>query len=273
MIPFYRPYYNYLELAAALRPGRARCDLESAVAARAGARYGVAFAYGRVALMAAFKALGLTQAEVILPAYTCMVMGHAVVASGNHPIFVDIDLADYNMDIDALKRALTPRTRAVVATHMYGYPADVDAIRAAVGDERVIIVEDCAQSLHTLSSTGGGLRGDLGLFSFGPGKPISTFEGGILTTNSSDVYEKIKTYRDAEMNHPAFKAQASFPFLVCPAAPASGLPCSSVSALRPVRHAPSNAGRRTGNPGALQTIENAASSISIMARPSRPTGA
>ena len=172
MIPFYRPYYNHQELLAALRPGPARREFESAMATRAGARYGLAFAYGHVGLVAAFKALGLTQAEVILPAYTCVVMARAVVASGNRPMFVDIDLADYNMDISALKRALTPRTRAVVATHMYGYPTDVDAIRAAVGDERVLIIEDSALSLHTLSSESGGLRGDLGLFSFGIGKPL-----------------------------------------------------------------------------------------------------
>jgi dTDP-4-amino-4,6-dideoxygalactose transaminase len=111
------------------------------------------------------------------------------------------------MDLSALKRALTPKTGAVVATHMYGYPTDVDAIRAAVGDEKVIIVEDSAQSIHLLSSESGGLRGDLGLFSFGPGKPISTFGGGAIVTNSSDFYEKIKAYRDKKMNQPLFKAQ------------------------------------------------------------------
>jgi dTDP-4-amino-4,6-dideoxygalactose transaminase len=136
-----------------------------------------------------------------------MVVVHAVVASGNRPKFVDIDLVDYNMDLRALKRALTPHTGAVVATHMYGYPTDVDAIRAAVGDEKVIIVEDSAQSIHLLSSESGGLRGDLGLFSFGPGKPLSTFEGGVVVTNSSNFYEKIKAYRDKEMNRPLFKAQ------------------------------------------------------------------
>ena len=208
MIPFYRPYYDHLELLAALRPGPARREFESAMAARAGARYGLAFAYGHVGLIAAFKALGLTQAEVILPAYTCVVMARAVVASGNRPTFVDIDLADYNMDVSALKRALTPRTRAVVATHMFGYPADVDAARAAVGDERVIIVEDSALSLNAISSESGGLRGDLGLFSLGIGKPISTFKGGLLVTNSSDLYEKIKVYRDKELNQTLFKTQA-----------------------------------------------------------------
>lgn len=207
MIPFYRPYYNYLELLAVLRPGPARCEFEEAMAARAGARYGITFAYGHVGLIAAFRALGLTGAEVILPAYTCIVMARAVVASGNCPVFADIDLADYNMDVSALKRALTPRTRAVVATHMYGYPTNVDAIRAAVGDERVIIVEDSALSLHTLSPGGSKLRGDLGLYSLGSGKPISTFKGGVLVTNSSDLYEKIKAYRDREMKRPLFKTQ------------------------------------------------------------------
>lgn len=208
MIPFYRPYYNHMELMAVLRPGPARREFELAMAARAGVRYGLAFAYGHVGLIAAFKALGLTQAEVVLPAYTCLVMARAVVASGNRPTFVDIDLADYNVDVRALKRALTPQTRAVVATHMYGYPTDVDAIRAAVGDERVLIVEDSALSLHTLSSENGGLRGDLGLFSLGIGKPISTFKGGLLVTNSSHLYEKIRAYRDKELNQPLFKTQA-----------------------------------------------------------------
>jgi perosamine synthetase len=208
MIPFYCPYYNHLELLAVLRPGPARREFESVMAARAGVRYGIAFAYGHVGLIAAFRALGLTEAEVILPAYTCIVMARAVVASGNRPTFVDIDLADYNMDVSALKRALTPRTRAVVATHMYGYPTDVDAIRAAVGDEGVIIVEDSALSLHTLSLEDGGLRGDLGLFSFGIGKPLSTFKGGLLVTNSYDLYEKIRAYRDKELNQPLFKTQA-----------------------------------------------------------------
>jgi len=207
MIPFYRPYYNHLELLAALRPGLARRKFESAVAERAGAPYGIAFAYGRVGLVTALKALGIVDAEVILPAYTCLVMAHAVMASGNRPVFVDINLYDYNMDIGSLKRALTSQTRVVVATHMYGYQIDVNAIRAVVGDERILIVEDCALGVHTLASKNNGLRGNLGLFSFGAGKPLSTFEGGVLVTHSADMYEKIKAYRDREMNQFCFKAR------------------------------------------------------------------
>lgn len=200
MIPFSRPYYNHQELLALLRPGAGREQFETAVATLAGVKYGLAFTYGRMGLVAAFRALGIHDAEIVLPAYTCLVMAHAVMASGNRPRFVDIDLADYNMDLTALKRALTPQTRAVVATHLYGYPTNVEAIRAAVGDERIIIVEDCALGLHVLTSESAGLHGDLGLFSFGAGKPLSIFEGGILIARSSDLYEKIKTYRDKEMS-------------------------------------------------------------------------
>jgi dTDP-4-amino-4,6-dideoxygalactose transaminase len=191
-----------------MRPGAGRSDFEAALADRVGARYGIAFAYGRSGVIASLKALGLTQAEVIMPAYTCVVMAKAVVASGNHPVFVDIDLANYNMDMSALKRALTSQTRVVIATHMKGYPADIDAIRATVGDERVIILEDCAQGLPTSSAGSTKLCGDLGLFSFGPGKPTCTVQGGVIVTNSSDLYARIKAYRDKEMEGSSAKVWA-----------------------------------------------------------------
>jgi perosamine synthetase len=198
MIPFYRPYFNHAELLAALLPGRGRQEFESALAARTGAKYGVAFAYGRSGMMASLKALGLNQAEIVMPAYTCLVMAQAVVASSNKPVFVDIDLADYNMDLAALKRALTPQTRAVIATHLYGYPTDVEAIRVIIGDDRVLVIEDSAQGLLTSCPGQNGLRGDIGLLSFGPNKQLSTIQGGVVITNSPDIYEKIKDYRDRE---------------------------------------------------------------------------
>jgi len=200
MIPFYRPYFDHAELLAALRPGRGRDEFESAVARRIGARYGVAFAYGRSGLIATLKALGLGQAEVILPAYTCEVVAQAVVASGNKPVFVDIDLADYNMDLDKIKSALTPQTRVIVATYMFGYPTDVDEIRAIAGNEHIIIIEDRAQGLLSSYAGGTALRGDIGLCSFGSNKQLSTVQGGVIVTNSNDLYEKIKTYRDSHMN-------------------------------------------------------------------------
>jgi perosamine synthetase len=201
MIPVFRPYLNHSEILGALRLSGGRSEFESALATRVGARYGIAFAYGRSAIFATLKALGLTQAEVILPAYTCQVVAEAVVLSGNQPVFVDIDLADYNMDINAIKAALTSQARAIIATHMYGYPADVDAIRAVVGDAKVIIIEDSAQLGPAVSVQGrAGLRGDVGVFSFGVGKHLYTVQGGVVVTNSPELFEKIKIYRDREMS-------------------------------------------------------------------------
>lgn len=166
----------------------------------AGARHGLAFAYGHAAFYALFKALNLTRAEVILPAYTCSIMPEVVVATGNTPVFVDIDLADYNMDLNALKSAITTETRVIVATHMFGYPVDVDAIREIANDRHIIIVEDAAlmfpRSVHDL----GGLRGDVSLFSFGPGKPLFAIRGGVMITSDAALYEKLRSYRDKEMN-------------------------------------------------------------------------
>jgi perosamine synthetase len=203
MIPFYRPYFDHSELLAALRPGKGREAFESAVASRVGARYGVAFAYGRSGMAATLQALAIKEAEVILPAYTCMVMVQAILASGNQPVFVDIDLTDYNMDITAIKGALTPRTRAIVATYMYGYPTDVDAMRAIADDERVLIIEDRAQGLLTRSGRTTDLRGEVGLCSFGPNKQLSTIQGGVIVTNSSALYQQIRAYRDRQMNRPS----------------------------------------------------------------------
>lgn len=193
------PDLDASDIVAALRPGTGRCEFEAAVAGRVGARYALAFAYGHAGLIASFKALGVTGVDVVLPAYTCTLMADVILACGNRPLFVDIDLSDYNVRPEAMKAVLTPQTKAVIATHMYGYPTDVDAIRDGVSDERILIVEDRAMGLSTFPSGAVELRSDLALFSFGPGKHLFTVQGGVIATNSADLYEKIKAYRDEKM--------------------------------------------------------------------------
>lgn len=207
MISYYRPYFDWAELWAILQPGKGRREFEVAVADCVGARYGLAFAYGRSSIVALFRALGLSQAEVIMPAFTCSVVAEAVVASGNRPVFVDIDLTDYTMDLKAIKAALTSQTRAIIATRMYGYPVDVEAIRAIVGDNRVLIVEDAALALHPPS----GIRrvsSDVAFYSFGRGKQLYTITGGVMVTDIPDLYEKLKAYRDQEMKQLPLSAWA-----------------------------------------------------------------
>lgn len=208
MISYYRPYFNWAEILAILRPGKGRREFETAVADCVGARYGLAFAYGRSSIVALFRALDLSQAEVIMPAFTCSVMAEAVVASGNRPVFVDIDPTDYNMDIEGIKAALTPQTRAVIATHMHGYPIDVDGIRQAVGDARVLVVEDAALALRLAAPDGEGISSDVAFYSFGRAKQLYTIAGGVMVTDSDHIYEMLKAYRDQMMGRLPIKVWA-----------------------------------------------------------------
>ena len=204
MIPKSRPYLSLQELEAALCPGVGRSAFETAIAAMVGVHYGLAFGFAHSGFYALLQVLNLKGAEVILPAYTCDIMAEVIVQTGNIPVFVDIDLADFNMDLDALKTAITCKTRAIVATHMFGYPTRIDVIRQLAGSERIMIIEDAALNL-TRSTR---LRGDVGLFSFGPGKPLYTIRGGMCVTNDANLYEKLCAYRDEHMNRLPFKEWA-----------------------------------------------------------------
>jgi dTDP-4-amino-4,6-dideoxygalactose transaminase len=169
-----------------------------------GARYALAFSFAHSGFFALLKALSLTQAEIILPAYTCDIMAEVVVRTGNIPVFVDIDLADFNMDLDALRTAITSKTRAIVATHMFGYPAHINAIRQLADSEQITLIEDSALSLTGSTP----LQGDIALFSFGPGKPLYTVRGGICVTDDANLYERLLAYRDQYMNQLPFKEWA-----------------------------------------------------------------
>lgn len=199
MIPPYSPDFGLQELRAALTPGAGRSQFEATVAVRAGARFGVAFAYAHSGFYALLRALNLTGAEIILPAYTCPVMPSVVLATGNVPVLVDIERDGPNTDPRALTSAVTSRTRCIVATHMLGQPLEVRAVREAVGDERVIVLEDAATMFPGSTAGPEGLQGDVGLFSFGPGKPLFALRGGVVVTNRADLYAELVAYREREM--------------------------------------------------------------------------
>lgn len=205
MIPRLKPAIGAAEFAAILRPGGARVEeFERAFAAAFGARHAVAFPYGRSALWAWFKALGIEGAEVVLPAYTCVVVAHAIALSGNTCRFVDVSLRDYNMDLDELERAITPRTRAVLPTHLFGYPLDLDRVREIVADaeirygHRIFVVHDCA---HAFGARWHGrlvcADGDAALFGLGISKMMTAIFGGMLTLNDDRVAGLLRQTRDS----------------------------------------------------------------------------
>ena len=132
MIPRLKPTIGIKELVAALRP--ARMDdverFEQDFASLMGQKYALAFPYGRTGMMLLFEALGFKEKEIICPAYTCVVVPHSIVYSGNTPIFVDCEQGGFNMDLGEAEKAITEKTGAIIATSLFGYPVDLDKLDA-----------------------------------------------------------------------------------------------------------------------------------------------
>lgn len=125
--------------------------------------------------------------EVIVPAFTWVATANAVIYTGATPVFVDVDRITYNISLADLTRRITPKTKAVIAVHLFGLCANVPAIRKMV-PRGVMVFEDCACAAGaSLGGVPAGGLGDAGVFSFHPRKSITTGEGGMLTTNDSEL--------------------------------------------------------------------------------------
>lgn len=128
--------------------------------------------------------------EVIVPSFTWIATANAVAYTGAVPVLVDVALDDYNLDPECVSRAVTDRTRAALAVHLFGYPARMDDIRDAL-PSGTLVFEDAACAAGTmLQGKPAGSLGDAASFSFHPRKSITTGEGGMLTTNDDDLASK-----------------------------------------------------------------------------------
>lgn len=178
--------------------GRNVAYAEKALAEYLQAKHVVLVNSGTAALQAALIALGIDVGdEVLLPSFTFVATANAVVAVGAKPIFVDILLEDYCIDPDDLKRKVTPRCKAIIPVHLYGYPADMGRVLEVAREHNIFVVEDAAQSLGaTYRSKQSGTLGDIGCFSFYPSKVITSGEGGAVVTNSDELAEKLRMIRN-----------------------------------------------------------------------------
>jgi dTDP-4-amino-4,6-dideoxygalactose transaminase len=135
--------------------------------------------------------------EVIVPAFTWITSAHSAEYVGAKAVFVDIDLATFNIDPKALEAAITPRTRAVVAVHLFGLAAPMDEIRAICAPRGIRIIEDAACAIATTyKGEPVGALGDLGCFSFHPRKVVTTGEGGAVTTNDPVLAAAVRSLRN-----------------------------------------------------------------------------
>jgi dTDP-4-amino-4,6-dideoxygalactose transaminase len=218
------PDFSEDEVAAAcavLRSGKVNywtgeegVQFEKEFAAYVGCRYAVAVCNGTVALELALRAMGIKPGdEVVVPSRTFIASASAVVMCGATPVIVDVGRVSQNLTAATVERALSPRTRAIVAVHLAGWPCDMDPILKLAQNYNLKILEDCAQahgaSYHCRKV---GSLGDAGAFSFCQDKIISTGgEGGMITTNDKAVFEAAWSYKDHGKNYGAMQSRRTFP--------------------------------------------------------------
>jgi perosamine synthetase len=171
---------------------------ERLVAEKQGVKHALACTSCTAALHLATMALKLGPGdEVIVPAFTWVTSAHSAEYVGAKPVFADIDLATFNIDPDALQAAITPRTKAIVAVHLFGLAAPMDEIKAIAEPRGIAVVEDAACAIGTTyKGKPVGAIGDIGCFSFHPRKAVTTGEGGAVTTNRDDLAERVRSQRN-----------------------------------------------------------------------------
>jgi UDP-N-acetyl-3-dehydro-alpha-D-glucosamine 3-aminotranferase len=164
-----------------------------------GVKHAVGVASGTDALHLALLAAGIGEGdEVITTPFTFIATAEAISYVGATPVFVDIDPYTLNIDINKVAAAITDKTRAVIPVHLFGQPADMDALMALCAAKNLLIVEDCAQSFgaHVNGRMTGSL-GALGAFSFFPSKNLGCFgDGGLITTNDDDHANELRILRN-----------------------------------------------------------------------------
>jgi dTDP-4-amino-4,6-dideoxygalactose transaminase len=166
--------------------GEEVAQFEKRFAAMHGCKHGIAVCNGTVSLRIALLAAGIqADDEVIIPPYTFVSTATAVIEANAIPVFADIDLDTFNIDPAAIRRAITPRTRAIIPVHFAGQVADMRAIKEIAHEHNLIVIEDAAHAhAARYQNRPAGSLGHFGSFSFQSSKNLTSGEGGIITTDS-----------------------------------------------------------------------------------------
>ena len=170
-----------------------------------GVKHAIGLASGTDALHLALLAAGIGEGdEVITTPFTFIATAEAICYVGATPVFVDIDPKTFNIDLDQLKAAIGPKTKAVIPVHIFGQPVDMPALMNICNAHGLKVVEDCAQSFGAhINGKMTGSFGDFGAFSFFPSKNLGCYgDGGLVTTNSDEMAEKIRVLRNHGSDEP-----------------------------------------------------------------------
>lgn len=175
---------------------------EAAFAEFCGTKFAVACCNGTTALHLALLALEVgPDDEVIVPTLTFVASANAVTYCGATPVFVDSEPRSWNLDPNKLEELITPRTKAIMAVHIYGQPAEMDAIQALARDRGIAVVEDSAQAHGArYGECKTGSIGDIGTFSLYGNKVLTSGEGGVVTTQDEDLQTRTRLFRGQGMD-------------------------------------------------------------------------
>ncbi|WP_440952431.1 DegT/DnrJ/EryC1/StrS family aminotransferase [Methanococcoides sp. FTZ1] len=204
MIPIAKPDIGNEEIDAVsevlasgiIAEGERVGEFESAFADYIGAEHAIAVNSGTAALHTALLAHGIGKGdEVITTSFSFIATANSIAYTGAKPVFVDIEAETFNIDVDLIENSITRDTKALMPVHLYGHPAEMKAINEIADDHDLVIIEDACQA-HGATYNGQKVGSfGTGAFSFYPTKNMTTSEGGIITTNDSEIARKARMIR------------------------------------------------------------------------------
>jgi perosamine synthetase len=205
-IPIYRPELGGKEReyvlrcldANAISTGEFVAAFEAAFASLAGAKHAISTSSGTTALHLTMHSLGIGRGdEVLIPTFTFAATANAVAQTGATPVLIDCDPLDWLIDPNEVEQKITKHTRAIVAVHLYRGVCNLTALKKIASKNDLKLIEDCAQAIgSTFDDQHVGTIGDAGTFSFFGNKTITTGEGGMVITNDSDLFERMRHLRN-----------------------------------------------------------------------------
>jgi len=205
-IPLFKTYWDETDIESVTNVIK-RCsywatgpeirEFEEKIAEYVGAKYAITFNSGTSALHALLLAYDLNRGdEVIVPSFTFIATANAPLFVGAKPVFAEIEDRTYGLDPEDVKKRITPKTKAIIPIHYGGCPCLIKELKEIAEDHNLLLIEDAAESLGAkINDRKVGTFGDSAMFSFCQNKVISTGEGGVITTDSKEIYEKLKLIR------------------------------------------------------------------------------
>ncbi|MEI7374907.1 DegT/DnrJ/EryC1/StrS aminotransferase family protein [Dickeya chrysanthemi] len=201
IIPVYQPSLNGREKEYVMKcldstwissRGEFISEFEKAFATYAGCEYATTVANGTVALHLALEALGIGAGdEVIVPTLTYIASVNTIVQTGASVVYCESNAETWNVDVEDLRKRISPRTKAVMVVHLYGLACDMDAVLTLCKEHNLFLIEDCAEAFGSrFNGKHVGTFGDVATFSFFGNKTITTGEGGMVLCREHEIYER-----------------------------------------------------------------------------------